>query len=46
MLRSIANNGKKKYPLDKKSAEKGINKTKDIVNKRPPEDHNKNDTLD
>jgi hypothetical protein len=46
MLRSIADNGKKKDPLDKKSAENGINKTKDIVNKRPPENHNKKDTPD
>jgi len=46
MLRSITDNGKKKDPLHKKSAENGINKTKGIVDKRPPENHNKKDTQD
>ena len=46
MLRSIADNSKKNDPLNKKSAENGIDKKKDVVNKRPPEDHNKKDTPD
>jgi hypothetical protein len=41
MLRSIADNSKKKDPLDKNSAENNINKRKDVVDKKVPEDYNK-----
>jgi hypothetical protein len=45
-LRSIDDNNKKNDPLNKKSTENGIEKIKNVMNKRPPEDHNKKDTPD
>jgi hypothetical protein len=44
MLRSIADNNKKNDPLRKKSTENDVNKTKDVVGKKSPEDQNKKDT--
>jgi hypothetical protein len=41
MLRIIANNSKKKDPLDKNSVENSIDKRKDVEDKKVHEDYNK-----
>jgi len=46
MLQSIVDNNQKNDPLNKKSTKNGVNKTKDVMSKRPHEDNNKKDTLD